>query len=81
MDFLSANSGFAVKNNGTNLPRIKRENCTNVFFSLNRDIDHPNEDLGVLYANDVKEIIEKMEAEGKKPSAFIAESLQSCGGN
>ena len=51
------------------------------FFSLNRDIDHPNEDLGVLYANDVKEIIEKMEAEGKKPSAFIAESLQSCGGN
>jgi ethanolamine-phosphate phospho-lyase len=45
-----------------------------------RDIDHPNEDLGVLYANEVKEIIEKMKAQGKKPSAFIAESLQSCGG-
>ncbi len=51
-----------------------------MFLSSNRDIDHPNEDLGVLYASDVKEIIEKMKVEGKKPSAFIAESLQSCGG-
>jgi ethanolamine-phosphate phospho-lyase len=50
---------------------------TNTYF---RDIDHPNEDLGLLYANDVKEIIDKMAKEGKKPSAFIAESLQSCGG-
>jgi hypothetical protein len=45
-----------------------------------RDIDHPDEELGVLYANDVKEIIEQLAAEGRKPSSFIAESLQSCGG-
>ena len=49
-------------------------------FEYCRDIDHPNEDLGLLYANDVKEIIAKMAKDGKKPSAFIAESLQSCGG-
>ena len=45
-----------------------------------RDIDHPNEDMGALYANDVKEIIEKMATIDKRPSCFIAESLQSCGG-
>ncbi len=28
MDFLSANSGFAVQNDGTYLPRITRETCT-----------------------------------------------------
>ncbi len=28
----------------------------------------------------MKDIIEKMQSEGKKPSCFIAESLQSCGG-
>lgn len=33
-----------------------------------------------MYANDVKEIIDKMQSEGKKPGCFIAESLQSCGG-
>ncbi len=27
MDFLSANSGFAVQNDGTYLPRITRETC------------------------------------------------------
>jgi len=27
MDFLSANSGFAVQNDGTNLLRITRETC------------------------------------------------------
>ena len=36
--------------------------------------------MGKMYANEVKTIIEKMQAEGKKPGCFIAESLQSCGG-
>ena len=36
--------------------------------------------MGKLYANDVKEIIDQMQLEGKKPGCFIAESLQSCGG-
>ena len=33
-----------------------------------------------MYADEVKDIIEKMQAEGKSPGCFIAESLQSCGG-
>jgi len=45
-----------------------------------RDVDHPGEDLGQLYADEVKAIIEKMQVEGKKLGCFIAESLQSCGG-
>jgi hypothetical protein len=31
MDFLSANSRFAVQNDGTYLPRITRETCTRIF--------------------------------------------------
>lgn len=51
-----------------------------VYRGKYRDIDHPNEEPGVLFANDVKDIVDKLSKEGKKPSAFIAESLQSCGG-
>ena len=47
---------------------------------LNRDQDYPGEDLGKMYANEVKDIIDKLQAEGKSPGCFIAESLQSCGG-
>ena len=49
-----------------------------MFF--NRDQDYPGEDLGKKYANEVKDIIDKLQAEGKSPGCFIAESLQSCGG-
>lgn len=45
-----------------------------------RDQDYPGEDLGKMYANEVKDIIDKLQAEGKSPGCFIAESLQSCGG-
>jgi len=45
-----------------------------------RDKDHKGEDLGELYANEVKEVIDKLHSQGKKPGGFIAESLQSCGG-
>ena len=45
-----------------------------------RDVDNPGKDLGELYASDVKQICQEIEAEGKKPTAFIADSLQSCGG-
>eukprot|EP00088_Acartia_fossae_P065394 TRINITY_DN8063_c0_g1_i2.p1 TRINITY_DN8063_c0_g1~~TRINITY_DN8063_c0_g1_i2.p1 ORF type:complete len:442 (+),score=85.29 TRINITY_DN8063_c0_g1_i2:27-1352(+) len=39
------------------------------------------EELGLKYAKDVDDIIEKMGTQhGRKPAAFIAESLQSCGG-
>lgn len=42
--------------------------------------NYPDQDLGELYASDVADIIERMAAKGRRPSAFIAESLQSCGG-
>ena len=45
-----------------------------------RDVDHPGEDMGVLYASEVKGICDKLAAGGEKPGCFIAESLQSCGG-
>jgi len=42
--------------------------------------EHPGEDMGELYAQDVDDIITKLGEKGRKPSTFIAESLQSCGG-
>uniref|UniRef100_A0A8C3SEJ2 Ethanolamine-phosphate phospho-lyase n=1 Tax=Chelydra serpentina TaxID=8475 RepID=A0A8C3SEJ2_CHESE len=40
--------------------------------------DHP--DAASAYADDVKKIIEEAEKNGRKIAAFIAESMQSCGG-
>ncbi|XP_028846907.1 ethanolamine-phosphate phospho-lyase [Denticeps clupeoides] len=40
--------------------------------------DHP--DPAAAYADNVREIIEKVDDKGNKIAAFIAESLQSCGG-
>ncbi len=45
-----------------------------------RDVDYPGQDLGKMYADEVAEAIAKMQKEGKRPGCFIAESLQSCGG-
>lgn len=44
--------------------------------------DHPGEDMGELYALEVKKIIDEIviEQRGQKLCAYIAESLQSCGG-
>ena len=50
-------------------------------FNTFRDVDHPGKDMGALYAQDVKNICEKLKSKGMKPGCFIAESLQSCGGN
>ncbi|KAK2863222.1 hypothetical protein Q5P01_002755 [Channa striata] len=40
--------------------------------------DHP--DPAAAYASEVKDIIAKVHTKGRKIAAFIAESLQSCGG-
>ena len=50
-----------------------------VLFVL-RDVDCPGQDLGKMYADEVAQAIAKMQKEGKRPGCFIAESLQSCGG-
>lgn len=36
--------------------------------------------MAEVYVNDVKQIIANLEKEGKGVAGFIAESLQSCGG-
>ncbi|CAG7732278.1 unnamed protein product [Allacma fusca] len=54
--------------------------CPDVYRGKYRDVDSSLDELGVKYANDVKEIIEKAKAGGRNIGAFIAESLQSCGG-
>merc|ERR1712126_2743 len=41
---------------------------------------HPDEDMGKLCAREVDDIISKMGDKGRSPAVFIAESLQSCGG-
>ena len=37
-------------------------------------------DAGIKYAQHVQQTIEQLEKDGRKPAAFIAESLASCGG-
>ena len=51
-----------------------------VYRGKYRDKDHPGHDMGELYASDVKEIIDGIHKKGNKVGGFIAESLQSCGG-
>lgn len=51
-----------------------------IYAGKYQDKDFPGQDMGTVYANDVKDIVEKLAREGKKPGCFIAESLQSCGG-
>ena len=50
------------------------------YLYSHRDVDHPGKDMGALYAQDVQDICDKLSSKGEKPSCFIAESLQSCGG-
>ena len=42
--------------------------------------DHPGEDMGKVYAQEVNKIISNLAEKDRRPSVFIAESLQSCGG-
>jgi ethanolamine-phosphate phospho-lyase len=54
--------------------------CPDVYRGKYRDIDYPGQDMAQVYAQDIVEIIENIKKEGKGVAAFIAESLQSCGG-
>lgn len=53
-----------------------------VYRGTIRADEHPNEDMGKLYALEVKQIIDEIviSQRGQKVCAYIAESLQSCGG-
>ncbi|XP_055370955.1 alanine--glyoxylate aminotransferase 2-like [Condylostylus longicornis] len=54
--------------------------CPDIYRGKYQDKNYPGADMGKLYANDVETIISTLENEGKGIAGFIAESLQSCGG-
>ncbi|EDV33899.1 uncharacterized protein Dana_GF19062 [Drosophila ananassae] len=54
--------------------------CPDVYGGQFTDKMHPDADMGALYARPIEEICERQLAKGEGVAAFIAESLQSCGG-
>jgi len=52
----------------------------NTYRGKYRDTDYSTEELTELYLDELREVISKLGEEGKHPAAFIAESMQSCGG-
>lgn len=51
-----------------------------VYGGKYRNDKHSAEELVQLYADDVQKLVDLSAANGKGISCFIAESLQSCGG-
>jgi len=51
-----------------------------VYRGKYRDVDCPGSDLGKMYADEICGIIKKAREDGRTIAAFIAESIQSCGG-
>ncbi|XP_070185744.1 5-phosphohydroxy-L-lysine phospho-lyase-like [Littorina saxatilis] len=54
--------------------------CPDTYRGKFRDCDYPGEDLGAKYAGEVDSVIKDVENKGKGVCCFIAESMQSCGG-
>ncbi|XP_076296576.1 alanine--glyoxylate aminotransferase 2-like [Lasioglossum baleicum] len=54
--------------------------CPDVYRGKYHETDYPGEDLGVKYANDVRDICQNLKTQGKGVCAYIAESLMSVGG-
>ncbi|KAF5273510.1 hypothetical protein FQA39_LY07527 [Lamprigera yunnana] len=54
--------------------------CPDTYRGKYRDTTHNKEDLGHLYAENVREICRRVQEKGKGICAFISESLLSCGG-
>jgi len=54
--------------------------CPDVYRGKYWQTKYPSEDMGQKYASEVDTIISEMGEKGRRPAAFIAESLQSCGG-
>ena len=54
--------------------------CPDTYRGMYTDKDYPGEDLSAKYASEVDNIIEGIEKNGKGVCCFIAESMQSCGG-
>ncbi|XP_052781203.1 alanine--glyoxylate aminotransferase 2-like isoform X1 [Mya arenaria] len=54
--------------------------CPDTYRGKFVDCDYPGEDLGKLYADEVRDICKVVHAKGRGVCGFIAESMQSCGG-
>ncbi|XP_011177329.2 alanine--glyoxylate aminotransferase 2-like [Zeugodacus cucurbitae] len=54
--------------------------CPDVYRGKFVDKEHPGADMAQLYCEPIVEVCKKLQAQGKGVAAFIAESLQSCGG-
>lgn len=71
-----------VTNCDINLQLSFKASCPDVYRGKYRDnnADHLGCDMAELYASDVKKIVDTVQQNGRGISAYIAESLQSCGG-
>lgn len=54
--------------------------CPDTYRGKFNRFDFPEKSLTELYAQEIRDIIQDMNRQNKGPAAFIAESLQSCGG-
>ena len=54
--------------------------CPDVYRGKYTDLTHPGADFANLYAGEVDAIIEDIHKNKKEVCCYIAESLQSCGG-
>lgn len=54
--------------------------CPDSYRGKYRSSDYSEEKLAELYAQEVIDAVEKAEKNGRKICLFLAESLQSCGG-
>ncbi|XP_064599856.1 5-phosphohydroxy-L-lysine phospho-lyase-like [Liolophura sinensis] len=63
-----------------NTTEVHVADCPDVYRGKYRDCDYPGEDLGLKYAEDVRAIINSLQSKGRKLGCYIAESMQSCGG-
>lgn len=54
--------------------------CPDTYRGKYRDNQYHGQDLGKKYADEVKDLIDGVQAKGRQVSCFIAESMQSCGG-
>lgn len=57
-----------------------KASCPDVYRGKFRDTDYKPEELGHLYAEEIREICDRVQDKGKGVCAFIAESMLSCGG-
>lgn len=54
--------------------------CPDTYRGKYRDPDHPMDKMADLYAGSVDDIISEIQTANKQLSCYIAESMQSCGG-